>query len=135
MVALAERTGKVYDPKELLSSLEAREEICSTGLPGGLALLHPRHQAPYRFESSFIVLGRPIQQIHYGAPDGQPTNLFFLICSQDDRIHLHTLARLCLMALETDLLTGLRTAGDAAALYECIIAAEAQVLERKKSKK
>jgi nitrogen PTS system EIIA component len=132
MVALAERTGKVYDPKELLASLEAREELCSTAVPGGLALLHPRHHQPYMFESSFIVLGRPVQEIHYGAPDGQPTRLFFLICCQDDRIHLHTLARLCMMALNTPLLDELREAPDSTAMHACILAAEEQVLSGKK---
>ena len=132
MVELAEKTGRVYDPKELLSSLEAREELCSTALPGGLALLHPRHHEPYMFESSFIVLGRPIQEIHFRAPDGQPTELFFLICCQDDRIHLHTLARLCMMAMKTELLLRLRQAPDAASMHEHIIACEQEVLAAKK---
>jgi PTS system nitrogen regulatory IIA component len=132
MVALADRTGKLIQRRDLLESLEAREELCSTALPEGLALLHPRHHDPYMFESSFIVLGRPVQEIHFGAPDGQPTTLFFLICCQDDRIHLHTLARLCLMAQKTSLLAQLREAPAAAAMHAHILAAEAQVLGGKK---
>ncbi len=132
MVALAEKTGRVWDARELLKSLEAREVLCSTGLPGGLALLHPRHHQPYMFESSFIVLGRPVQPIHFGAPDGQPSDLFFLICSQDDRIHLHTLARVCLMAQKTELLARLRQAPDAPAMWESIVACEQEVLGQKK---
>ena len=131
MVALAEKTGRVFDPKELLASLTAREELCSTALPDGLALLHPRHHQPYMFESSFIVLGRPVQEIHFGAPDGQPTNLFFLICSQDDRIHLHTLARLCMMAMNTELLARLRAAPDAASMHEVLLTCEQEVLASK----
>ena len=42
LVALAEKTGRLCDPKTLLASLEAREELCSTALPGGFALPHPR---------------------------------------------------------------------------------------------
>ena len=79
MVALAEKTGRVCDPRALLEGLEAREELCSTGIPGGLALLHTRNPEPYLFETAFLALGRTIQQIPFGAPDGQPTNLFFLI--------------------------------------------------------
>ena len=133
MVALADRTGKLNQSRDLLDSLEAREGLCSTALPEGLALLHPRHHDPYMFESSFIVLGRPVQEIYFGAPDGQPTTLFFLICCQDDRIHLHTLARLCLMAQKTRLLAELREAPDAASMFNCMLAAEAQVLGAKKS--
>jgi PTS system nitrogen regulatory IIA component len=132
LVALAEKTGQLADPKELLESLEAREGLCSTGLPGGLAIPHPRFHQPYLFESSFIVVGRPVQEIHFGAPDGEPTDLIFLLCCQDDRIHLHTLSRLCMMALKTELLSRLRAAPDAAAMRECIIAAEQEVLADRK---
>lgn len=132
MVALAERTGRVFDAKDLLASLEAREEICPTAVPGGLALLHPRHHQPYMFESSFIVLGRPVQEIHFGAPDGKPTHLFFLICCQDDRIHLHTLARICMMAQKTEMLAQLIEAPNATTMHECILAAEQEMLTTRK---
>jgi nitrogen PTS system EIIA component len=132
LVALAEKTGRLNDRRELLASLEAREALCSTGLPGGLALLHPRHHQPYMFESSFIVLGRPVQEIPFGASDGRPTDLFFLVCCQDDRIHLHTLARLCMMAQRTDLLAQLRAAPDAATMCASVVAAETEVLTTKK---
>ena len=128
LVALAGKTGQLSNPKELLASLEAREELCSTALPGGLALPHPRFHEPYLFESSFIVVGRPVQDIHFGAPDGLPTNLFFLICCQDDRLLLHTLARLCLMMQKTEMLAHLRQAPDAQTMRDSIIAAEREVL-------
>jgi excisionase family DNA binding protein len=128
MVAVAGRTGRVCDPKALLEGLEAREELCSTGIPGGLALLHSRNPESYLFETAFLALGRTIQQIPFGAPDGQATDLFFLIGCPDERMHLHMLARLCLMAQKTDLLGELRAAVDAAAMCECILAAEQTVL-------
>jgi excisionase family DNA binding protein len=128
MAVLAENTGRVSDPRALLEGLEAREELCSTGIPGGLALLHSRNPESYLFETAFLALGRTIQQIPFGAPDGQATNLFFLIGCPDDRMHLHTLARLCLMAQKTDLLVDLRQAVDADAMCECILAAEQAVL-------
>jgi excisionase family DNA binding protein len=128
MAALGEKTGRVADPRALLEGLEAREELCSTGIPGGLALLHSRNPESYLFETAFLALGRTIQQIPFGAPDGQPTNLFFLIGCPDDRMHLHTLARLCLMAQKTDLLVDLRQAVDAEAMCECILTSEQTVL-------
>lgn len=128
MAALAERTGRVCDPQALRLGLEAREELCSTAIPGGLALLHSRSPEPYLVESPFIVLGRTLQEIHFGSPDGQPTHLFFLLGCPDDRLHLHTLARLCLMAQKTEMLSELRRAADAASMHHCIISAEAAVL-------
>ena len=130
LVALAEKTGNLSDPKTLLASLEAREELCSTAVPGGFALPHPRFHEPYLFEQSFIVVGRPVQEIHFGAPDGQPTSLFLLICCQDDRLHLPTLARICLMARETAILDQLRQAPDAAAMHATLIAAEEEALAK-----
>jgi PTS system nitrogen regulatory IIA component len=129
MVRLAEKTGRVYDPAALLAGLEAREQLYSTGVPGGLALLHTRNPEAYLFESPFLVLGRTVQQIPFGSPDGRSTDLFFLIASPDDRLHLHTLARLCMMAQKTDLLVNLRSAPDADALYEYLVTSEKTVCD------
>lgn len=132
LVVLAEKTGHLNDPKSLLASLEAREELCSTAVPGGFALPHPRSHEPYLFDTSFIVVGRPIQEIHFGAPDGQPTYLFFLICGQDDRLHLHTLARLCLIAMKTKILEQLRDAPDAQTMRDALVASEQEILADRK---
>jgi PTS system nitrogen regulatory IIA component len=128
LVALAGTTGRLNNPRELLASLEAREALCSTGMPGGFALPHPRVPDPYLFETSFIVLGRTVQGIYFGAPDAQTTNLFFLICCQDDRLHLHTLARLCLMAHKTAVLDQLRQAPDDTFMRASLLAAEEETL-------
>lgn len=128
MAVLAEKTGHVSDPAHLAEALRAREELCSTGLPGGLAVLHTRHHEEHLFDAPFIVLGRTVQQIPFGAPDGRPTDLFFLLASLNERLHLHLLARICLMAQKTELLEQLRQAADAPAMYDCVIAAEEAVL-------
>ncbi|MGA2660898.1 MAG: PTS sugar transporter subunit IIA [Verrucomicrobiota bacterium] len=131
MTALAEKGGRVWDAQGLLAGLEAREALCSTGVPGGLALLHSRFPDAYMFESPFIVLGRTVQKIPFGAPDGGATDLFFLLGCPDDRLHLHTLARLCLMAQKTNLLAQLRDAPDAASMHRSILEAEQAVLGTK----
>lgn len=130
MVTLAEKTGLVNYPTELLASLQERERLCSTALPDGLALLHPRHHEPYAFADSFIILARTVQPIPFGAPDGEPTDIFFLICCQDDRIHLHVLARLCMMCQQTSLVADLRAAEEATAMCAAVERAEAEVIRR-----
>jgi PTS system nitrogen regulatory IIA component len=130
MVALAIFTELVYDEAALLVSLEEREKLCPTAIGDGIALLHPRHHDPYMFADSFVVLGRTIQPIHAGAQDGKPTDLFFLICCQDDSIHLHVLARICAMCQTSALLAALRKAEDAAGMLEVILAAEVEVTSR-----
>jgi PTS system nitrogen regulatory IIA component len=128
LAALADGTGRLNDRATLVASLEAREELCSTAVPGGLAFPHPRQREPYLLESSFIVVGRVLQPIHFGAPDGQPTDLFFLLCLDDEKLHLRTLARLCLLAQKTDLAARLRAADDAVALRESVLAAGRELL-------
>ena len=114
----------VCDPKELLESVTEREQSWSTALPGGFALPHPRHHDPYLFDESFLIVGRTIQEIHFGAPDGQPTYVFFLICCPDERLHLHALARVCLVAQKPSVMEQLRKLDDPAAITDCLVRAE-----------
>lgn len=112
-----------------LEGLENREKLCSTGLPGGLALLHTRNPDDYLFESGFIALGRTTQPIPFGAPDGRPTHLFFLLACPDSSFHLHTLARLCLMAQKTELLHNLLAASSRDEMFEILLNSEQAVLQ------
>ena len=129
MVRLANRTGKVTDPGDLLSGLEAREDLCSTGLPGGVAVLHTRNHDPYLFSEPLVVLGRTVQNIPFGAPDGQGTRLFFLLGCVEDRMHLRTMARLCVMAQLPGFLLDLIDAPDAESMARILLDAEAEVLK------
>ena len=130
MVRHADNTGLVYDPADLLRSLEAREELCSTALAGGFALLHPRHPEPYIFMENFIVLGRAANPLPFGAPDGLQTDIFFLLGCQGDRLHLHALARLCMACQNTDLLSRLREAETAEEAWRAVVEAEEQAVPR-----
>ncbi|MBN2450104.1 MAG: PTS sugar transporter subunit IIA [Lentisphaeria bacterium] len=124
MTALAERTGYLYDPDDLYEELRQREELCSTGTEGGVALLHPRYHDPFMVEDSFLCAGRTLVPIPFGAPDGGLTDVFFLLCCQDDRIHLHVLSRLCLLCHSTSMLAAIRAATTAREMYEALQAAE-----------
>jgi PTS system nitrogen regulatory IIA component len=131
MVQVAERSQKVCDASQLRQLLEEREQLCPTSVPGGLALLHPRHHTPFMFMDSFIAVGRTRSGVPYGAPDGGLTDIFFLICCQDDRSHLHTLARLCAMCQKTGLLAGIREAAAAADIMDVMVQSERDLLKLK----
>lgn len=130
MTGVAEHTGYLYNPDDLLESLRQREELCSTGIEGGAAILHPRRHDPYMFEDSFVCVGRCPAAIPFGAPDGGKTDILFLVCCQDDRIHLHVLARLCLLSHTTTLLASLRAAANGREMFEALREAEASILPR-----
>ncbi|NCD22714.1 MAG: helix-turn-helix domain-containing protein [Spartobacteria bacterium] len=128
MVELADATGLLCYRDELLESLVEREKLCSTALSGGLALLHPRNHEPYMFEDSFVVVGKTVGQVPFGSPDRSTTDVFFLICSQDDRIHLHVLARLCMMCHQTSLLLAMRGTDDPQELHRLLVDSERQII-------
>lgn len=129
MVSLAERSGLLYDPRDLVVELEAREALCSTGIEGGAALLHPRYHDPYMVDDSFICAAVCPQPIPFGAPDGGKTDVFLLICCQDDRTHLHVLTRVCMLCHATGLLNELRSARTPADMFDAIARAERTLAE------
>ena len=128
MVALADRIGSVCNPSDFLQSLVERERLCSTALSDGIALLHPRNHDPYMVVNSFISIGRAIHPVPFGAPDGNRTDLFFLIGCQDDRLHLHVLARLCMISKQTKVLLQLREAESANAMIAILRRAEENIV-------
>ena len=130
LVTIAEKAELLYAPADLVRSLVEREAACSTGIAGGVALVHPRHHDPYLAPDSFCVLARTANPIPFGAPDGENTDVFFLICCLDERLHLHILARLCTMLNTTDLLARIRAAEDGPALFTALDETEQIVLSR-----
>ncbi|OYV05992.1 MAG: hypothetical protein CFE26_08710 [Verrucomicrobiales bacterium VVV1] len=67
--------------------------MCSTAMPGGVALCHPRRPVPSAISTQFACFLRTLKPVDFGAPDGQGTTMFFLLCAPDDRSHLYGLAR------------------------------------------
>ena len=93
LVCLAERTGLLYDRDCLQASLMDREALCSTAMPGGVALCHPRRPIPTAISTQFVCFLRTLKPVEFGAQDGEGTSLFFLLCAPDDCSHLYGLAR------------------------------------------
>jgi mannitol/fructose-specific phosphotransferase system IIA component (Ntr-type) len=93
LVRLADHTGLVINTAHLHASLVEREGLCSTALPGGFAFCHPRRPSPHLLRRTLLTVLRTQQPVAFGAEDGEPTRLFFLIAAIDDRAHLYALAR------------------------------------------
>lgn len=94
LVNLADKTGLVISTAHLYASLAERERLCSTALPGRFAICHPRRPAPHILRRTLLAVLKTSEPVAFGAEDGQPTSLFFLIAAIDDRAHLYALARL-----------------------------------------
>lgn len=129
LVALAAATGRVYDERELLEAVIHREELCSTAMEGGIAIPHPRRPLPDAIAEPILVVART-QGIAFGAPDGKLTQLFFLTASQDDRHHLHILARLCRMLHDEKFVARLEEAETPGEIIELMTNRESEVLSQ-----
>lgn len=123
LVRLAERTGLVYDAAEIIASLEEREALAPTALPRGIAFPHPRRPLPYATAEPLVCLGRIPGGVPFGAPDGRLTDLFVLVCANDERQHLGILARLAMM-FSTDLPAKLREVETSPEALELMLATE-----------
>jgi PTS system nitrogen regulatory IIA component len=128
LVNLAEQSWSVYDPPALLEAIRSREELGSTALPGGVAIPHPHRPLPAILGESLLAYGRTLSGIPFGAPHGELTDIFFLICCRDDRTHLRVLARLTRLILRPGFLDSLRETETAAESYEKIVVAEQELL-------
>lgn len=128
LVALAGRTEQLYDEAALLQGVLEREALCSTAIDAGVAFLHARYHDAHLCSDSFVILARTANPIFAGAADGQTTDLFFLLCCQDDTVHLHALARLCALAHATPLLVELRQAETAAEMFAALVRNETALL-------
>lgn len=87
---LAER-GLVHDADALFEKLWEREQLGSTAIGGGIAIPHCKVD---RLKSGVVSLGRVPAGVDFGAVDGQPVRLFFLVISpsQSPAEHLQILA-------------------------------------------
>lgn len=110
MVKLASHTGLLWDPAKMEQAVRERESLHPTALDNGVALLHPRRPLSNILGEPLLAIGRTYQGVPFGGARGSLTDIFFLICSVDDRGHLRLLARLSRMLADTTTMDGIRAA-------------------------
>jgi PTS system nitrogen regulatory IIA component len=126
MTELAAATHLLWDPVKMAEAVRLREEMHSTALDNGVALLHPRRPMPAILAEAVLALGISPGGIPFGS-GGSLTDIFFLICSTSDHEHLRILARLSRVINDQDFLASLRAASDAAMVRQLIREREAVV--------
>jgi len=126
MVQTAAATGLLWDTGLMAEAVKAREELHSTALDNGVALLHPRRPMPNLLGDTFLTLGIVPSGVPFGGASGW-TDVFFLICSMDDRIHLRVLTRLSRVLTHPDFLKRLRKSANESEIRELIVEAESRL--------
>src|SRR5262245_54102230 len=94
LAARAYTSGWLLDKPWFVGAVVERESLASTAMEGGVAFLHTRAKDKGKIGRPFMVVGRSWEGIMFGAPDGNPTYLFFLLGLKYDRLHLPILGRL-----------------------------------------
>ncbi len=128
MSNLAANTGLLWDASQMADAVLTREALHPTALENGVALLHPRRPQSSILSDSLVALGICPRPIPFGNTAGLLTDVFFLICSTDDKIHLKILARLARLVSDEVLLTMLRSAQSPAEALELIRTAERELI-------
>jgi fructose-specific phosphotransferase system IIA component len=117
--------GKITEGKMLLADLLAREQVESTGIGGGIAIPHARSEAVI---GSLVMIASLEEPIPFGAVDGEPVDLIFLLAGQKEHPgqQLRVLARISRLARLHDFLQALRGAQTPAEILDALQAEEAK---------
>jgi PTS system nitrogen regulatory IIA component len=120
--------GAVPDAKELASRLLDRERLGCTGLGNGVAIPHCKLAGIDRPAVAVATTERPVD---FGAPDGKPITLVFLVVSPTfgAAAHLQALARVSRMLRVPGVAQRLRSATSSDDLREAVRDAESGLLQ------
>ncbi len=101
--------GAVPDAAELVGRLLKRERDGCTGVGGGIAIPHCRLDA---LGGEVVAFATTEQPVEFGAPDGVPVDLIFLVASptQAAAAHLQAVARVSRLLRQGGLARALRGA-------------------------
>jgi len=80
MAELLLNAGNISDKAQFIADVEAREAIANTGFEEGIALPHAKSAA---VRQPAVAIGISRAGIDYGAEDGLPSHLFFMIASPE----------------------------------------------------
>ena len=114
--------------KTLLRALQERELLHSTGIGDGIALPHARNALVGLVDEPIVVFARHASGIAYGAIDGVPARLFFLLIAPTVTQHLGILARLSRILRDPKVRQNLLTADRPEKVISLIRDAEAKSL-------
>jgi mannitol/fructose-specific phosphotransferase system IIA component (Ntr-type) len=113
--------------QKLVRALHEREQLHSTGIGDGVALPHARNALVGLVDRPLIVFGRHAQGIAFGAIDGAPTRMFFLLVAPTVTEHLAVLARISRLLRDPVLRQNLLSADSAKKVLVLIREAEAKL--------
>lgn len=100
LVDLQKQSGNLNDPDAYKWAILARESQGCTAIGEGIAIPHCKSEA---VKSAGLTAITVPNGVDYGAPDGKPSNLIFMIAAtKDGDAHLEVLSRLTVLLMNED---------------------------------
>jgi PTS system nitrogen regulatory IIA component len=96
---------------ELLATLIDREDLMTTAVGRGIAIPHPRNPIITKVEDARVAIFLLKKPADFGALDGRPVHVLFLVLAENPRRHLEVLSKisyLCQLPEFLDLLEARR---------------------------
>lgn len=127
LVAALEKAHGFESGGEILERVRRREEMMSTAIGFGVAIPHGKASSVDRMAAACAVCP---QGMDFGSDDGEPTYLFVLFVSPDNRAteHVRVLANISRLLKEESVRRDLRAAESPAAFLSVIQTAEAALI-------
>jgi PTS system fructose-specific IIC component len=109
MVDLMCREGNIKDKAKYKAAVEAREQESTTAVGDGIAIPHAKTDA---VSAPGLAAMTVPAGVDYDSPDGEPSNLIFLIAAPNtkDNVHLEVLSKLSALLMDDDFTAKLRAA-------------------------
>jgi len=120
MSKIAKELKIVKDHRWLYQVVVAREELVSTAIGKGVALLHPRHLHPSKVKKPSIIFGRSAKKIEFDAVDNKPVNTFFMLLLHDDQQHLFSISYISKLLMNEKIIEKLKTTDDQDEIYQLL---------------
>ncbi len=128
LVSLIPELRQLPDARQtLLRALQEREQLHSTGIGDGIALPHARNAIVGLVDRPILVFGRHETGVPFGAIDGMPARLFFLLIAPTVTQHLAMLARISRLLRDPRLRQALSTAASPEEVITAIQEAETRM--------
>ena len=99
---------KSADSDTVRASLLQREEMMTTAVGKGIALPHPRNPIISDIDEESVSICFLKNQIDYGALDGEPVQVLFIIISSNAKRHLEILSKISFLCKQDDFLKTLK---------------------------
>lgn len=117
--------SRLISEKDLfIKKLLEREELTSTSIGKGIAIPHLRKASARVVKEAKIIIAVSEQGIDFASFDGEPTNLFFLLISDSEVVHLRILSKLSNILRDEEAVKTLRSLNTKKGFIKYFIEAE-----------